>query len=244
MVDRMAPLLAHASRVQGNPRIVKRLLNVVRMRASIAKKRSMPLDETIITKLALFERCTDAPATEAFYDAINNAPGGKVEFLRAPEGGKPVEDVKATLPEQWQRHLPFVADWVRLDPKLAEIDLRPAVYLARETIPLRFASSAVPAHVAHAVDELLRTATLSSRAAVTAIGTLSAGEDVMAMEALITEMRKNPDWARTRPDIRGAVLLARSSPGVAKIVARFIRTLPSQPPWLRSMLRDEPWYEG
>ncbi len=242
MVDRMAPLLAQASRVQGNPRIVKRLLNVVRMRASIAKKRGMPLDETIIAKLALFERCTDAPATESFHDAINNAPGGKVEFLRVPEGGEPVEDVKATLPERWQKHLPFVEDWVRLEPKLADIDLRPAVYLARETIPLRFSSSAVPSHVAHAVHELLRTATLSSRAAVSAIGTLSVGQDVMAMEGLITEMRKNPDWSRTRPDLRGAVLLARSSPEAAKIAVRFIRTLPSQSPWLRSMLKDETWY--
>jgi predicted KAP-like P-loop ATPase len=243
MADRMAPLLAHASRVQGNPRIVKRLLNVVRMRASIAKKRNMPLDETVIAKLALFERCTDAPATEAFHNAINSAPGGKLDFLGPPESGEPVEDIKGTLPEPWQKHLAFVADWVKLEPKLADIDLRPAVYLARETVPIRFASSDVPPHVSKAVDELLRTATLSSRAAIAAIATLKAGQDVIAMEALLSEIRKNPDWSRIRPDFRGAVLLARSAPEAAKTVARFVRALPSQPPWMRTMLKDEAWFQ-
>ena len=244
MADRMAPLLAHASRVQGNPRIVKRLLNVVRMRASIAKKRSMPLDEAIIAKLALFERCTDAMATEAFHNAINSATGGKVAFLAAPEGGEPVEDVKTSLPDQWHKHLPFIADWAKLEPKLADIDLRGAVYLARETVPIRFASRAVPAHVVKAVEDLLSTATLSSRAALDAIATLTPGQDVMAMEALLSEMRKNSDWARTRADLRGAVLLARSSPEAGKLAARFIRALPSQPPWMRTMLKDEAWLQG
>jgi hypothetical protein len=203
----------------------------------------MPLDETIIAKLALFERCADALATEALHDAINGAPGGKVEFLRAPEAGEPIDDIKSALPEPWQRHLAFVSDWVRLEPKLADIDLRPAVYLARETIPIRFASSSVPTNVVHAVDELLRTATVTSRAAATAIATLAAGQHILAMDALITEMRKNPDWSRTRSDFRGAVLLARSSPDAAKAAARFVRALTSQPPWMRAMLKDESWYE-
>jgi predicted KAP-like P-loop ATPase len=242
MADRMAPLLAHASRVQGNPRIVKRLLNVVRMRASIAKKRSMPLDEAIIAKLALFERCTDAPATEALHELISVSPGGKVEFLPTFERGEPIEEGRTKLPEAWQKHLPFVADWMRLEPKLADVDLRPAVYLARETIPVRFVSSTTPSEVTHAIDELLRTATLASRAAANAIAGLSAGQDIMVMEGLVAELRKNPDWAKTRSDLRGAVLLSRSSPEAAKILSRFIRTVPDHPPWMRTMLKDETWY--
>ncbi|CCM79523.1 putative tranposase [Rhizobium mesoamericanum STM3625] len=39
-------------------RIVKRMLNVIRMRASVARWRGMALDESVIAKLALFERCT------------------------------------------------------------------------------------------------------------------------------------------------------------------------------------------
>lgn len=242
MADRMAPLLAHASRVQGNPRIVKRLLNVVRMRASIAKKRGMPLDEAIIAKLALFERCADAPATEALHDAINASTGGKVGFFPAFEQGETAEEGKAKLPEAWQKHLPFISDWMGLEPKLADVDLRPAVYLARETIPVRFVSSATPPQVIQAINELLRTPTLASRAAANAIAALSAGQDIMVMEGLVAEMRKNSDWSKTRSDLRGAVLLARSSAEGVKVLARFIRTVPDHPAWMRAMLKDEAWY--
>jgi predicted KAP-like P-loop ATPase len=243
MADRMAPMLAHASRVQGNPRIVKRLLNVVRMRDSIARKRKMPLDETVIAKLALFERCTDAEATEALHNAINNAPGGRLTMLAAAERGEREEDYKSEFPEAWNNHLPFIAEWVRLEPKLADVDLRPAVYLARETVPLRLASRTIPPNVQRAVGELLRTATLSSRAATEAIGALAGADHALAMEQLVVEMRKNPDWSKTRPDFRGAVLLARASGEAAKIANRFVRALQERPPWMNAMLRTETWFE-
>jgi predicted KAP-like P-loop ATPase len=63
VADRIAPILATSPIVSGNPRIVKRLLNVVKMRSQIAKRRDMPLDEGVITKLVIFERCAGADAT-------------------------------------------------------------------------------------------------------------------------------------------------------------------------------------
>lgn len=244
MGDRMAPLLAHSERVLGNPRIVKRLLNVVRMRAAIARKRSMPLDEAIIAKLALFERCVDSSATEALHNAINAAPGGKLQILQPIEDGEPIEDHKASLPEKWHPHLAFVSDWARLQPKLAGLDLKPAVYLARETIPVRIASAAVSPHVTQAVETLLKTPTMSSQAAIAAVLTLKGGHEVVGMDALVAEMRKNSDWSKVRADVRGAVLLARASPDASKIAIRFFNDLPSCPPWLRSMLSSEDWYKG
>jgi predicted KAP-like P-loop ATPase len=244
MGDRMAPLLAHSQRVLGNPRIVKRLLNVVRMRAAIARKRSMPLDEAIIAKLALFERCVDSSATEALHNAINAAPEGKLQFLQPIENGEPIEDHKGSLPDTWQPHLAFVSDWARLQPKLADIDLKPAVYLARETIPVTVASGAVPPHVTNAVETLLKTPTLSSQGAAAAVAALKGGHETVGMDALVVEMRKNADWTKVRADVRGAVLLARASPDAAKIAARFLRDIPLPPAWLRNMLSSEPWYEA
>src|SRR5690606_3061359 len=57
-MDRLAGLLTHSLRINGTPRIVKRMLNVIRMRSSVARHRQMALDESNIAKLALFERCT------------------------------------------------------------------------------------------------------------------------------------------------------------------------------------------
>ena len=128
-------MLALSMRVQGNPRIVKRLMNVVKMRASIAKKRGMPLDEAIIAKLALFERCTDVAAAEALHHAINDAGDGKPKLLKDLERTLSEETLKGLLPGAWQKHLSVVQDWVRLEPRVGGGDLRPAVYLARETVP-------------------------------------------------------------------------------------------------------------
>jgi hypothetical protein len=101
----------------------------------------------------------------------------------------------------------------------------------------------VPPNVVQAVEELLRTATLTSRAAGAAIGTLTSGQHVTAMDAIVSEMRKNAEWAKTRSDVRGAVLLARGSSDAAKVLARYLRSLPTQPPWLGAMLRDENWFK-
>ena len=243
MADRMAPMLAHATRVQGNPRIVKRLLNVVRMRASIARKRKMPLDETVIAKLALFERCTDMTATEALHDAINAAPAGKPALLQDLETAESEDEVKRQLPEAWQKHFAFIYEWVRLAPKLGGVDLRPAVYLARETVPLRLSSTALSPKALQAIESLLQTATISSKGAANAIAALDGGERVLVMEQLVGEIRKNATWDKVRSDFRGAVLLARSSPDAAKIFARFIRSLPKRPPWMNTLLKDDDWFE-
>jgi predicted KAP-like P-loop ATPase len=201
----------------------------------------MPLDEAVIAKLALFERCTDTTATEALHDAINAAPAGKPDILPKLEGARTDDELRTHLPESWQKHLVFVKDWVQLEPKLAGIDLRPAVYLARETVPLRLSAAALSPKAVAAVESLLHTATVSSRAAREAIENLDGVEQVMVMEQLIVEMRKNAVWDQVRSDFRGAVLLARHSAEAGKALARFVRSLPRRPAWMTPLIRDDSW---
>jgi predicted KAP-like P-loop ATPase len=241
MADRMSPMLAYSGRVQGNPRIVKRLFNVVRMRSAIARKRKMPLDEAIIAKLALFERCTESAATEFMHDQISAAPSGKPELLTKLEHADTDTELGELIPAQWQKHAEVVKEWVRLEPKLSGIDLRPAVYLARETVPLRLSAAALPPKVRIAVEALLETSTVSSRAATDAIGTLDGAERALAMDQMVREMQKNPAWEKARSDFRGAVLLARSSPEAAKQLRRFVDGLSTKPPWLNAQIRNEVW---
>ena len=138
-MDLVANQLAYAERVQGNPRIVKRLLNVIRMRAAVARRRKMPLDESLIAKLALFERCTDGEAIRSFGRLVNEAEKGKVDLLTRLEA-IPHEDDQAfesELPKEWQKHKPFIQDWLRLAPPLGGVDLRAVFYLSRETLPIQ-----------------------------------------------------------------------------------------------------------
>lgn len=240
---RIAPMLAHSDRVNGNPRIIKRLMNVVRMRRSIASKRGMDLDDGVIAKLALFERCTDGQATETLHHVINAAGNGKPELLATLEAATSGEALRAACPESWKKHVNVIQDWVRLEPKLAGIDLRPAVYLARETVPLRIGASGLSAPAKNAVRELLTTPTLSSNAARDAAEAIAPAERVAAMEELVAEMRKSPEWSRNRADFRGAVVLARASNEAAAVFNRFLRAIPKRPKWMTPILDDETWVE-
>lgn len=244
VADRIAPLLALSPGVLGNPRTVKRMLNVVRMRTSVARRRKMPLDEAMITKLALLERCTDSDATEELHNLINLSPNGKPALITQLEKAKSGQKAPE-LPESWAKHETFIHEWAKLEPALAEVDLRPAVYLARETVPLRIRSEAMSANAAKAVTTLLQVRSIGSPAAKGALDSLAPTDLVPAMEAIVDAMRKNSDWARLRPDFRGAVLLADRSDAAAAILVRFFRSLQlvKTPGWVSTMVKDKTWWE-
>ncbi|WP_438345917.1 KAP family P-loop NTPase fold protein [Methylorubrum populi] len=246
LADRMAPLLAYSANVKGNPRIIKRMLNVVRMRASVARKRGMPIDEAIIAKFVLFERCTAAAAVDALHDAIN-ASAGKPEFFALLEDANALAaDTEGACPEPMRPYMTFIRDWSALEPPLADIDLRPAVYLARETVPLRSIAAALSPAALRAVDVLRDVRTASSPAARDALAAVDAIEHVPMMDALVRDMRRNPDWMRSRRDFLGATLLADIAPEAAVVLVRFVRSLelPRRPPWMSALLAGKAWAEG
>jgi len=241
---RMAPMLAQSSKVNGNPRIVKRMMNVVRMRASVAKRREMNLDEAVVAKLALFERCTDVTATRALQHEVQAAASGKPELFTKAEAAKTEAALREVLPEALKPHLAVLRDWFGLDPKLSGIDLRPAVYLSRETVPMRLRGSALSAATLRSVEALLATSTVSSTAAADAAAGIDPAEAVAAMEEMIADMRKNADWSKLRSDVRGAVVLARTWPDAAARLNRYIRSLVQRPKWLETLIKNEPWVEA
>lgn len=237
-MDRLAGLLAHSKQVNGNPRIVKRLLNVVRMRVSVARRRGMALDESIIAKLALFERCTDESAIRALNALISAAPGGKAPtFVELEALGDSVTPDK--LPKDWQKYWDFVSDWLKLHPPLGGIDLRPAVYLSKETMPVKMSPQRISAKTLKAIEVLLKTATVNSAASKSALEEIDPAEIGDAMDEIIATMKRNPDWTRVRNDFRGASLLAKRDPIAHEKLVGFITTLPRQPVWMKTMMKDE-----
>ena len=244
MADRMAPTLAHSPGVLGNPRIVKRMLNVVRMRTSVARRRSMPLDEAMIAKLALFERCTDNDATEELHNLVYAAQDGKPMLFAELERAT-ADQPTPTLPEVWGKHSSFVLEWSKLPPSLEEVDLRPAVYLARETIPLRMPAVSTSAASLHAIETLSKVTSISSPAGKAALDALRPEDLVLVMDALIGDMRKNSAWNRARSDFRGSVMTADRSEDAAVQLSRFVRSLqfPKLPGWMATMLKGRSWWQ-
>ena len=245
VADRMAALLANAPLVEGNPRIVKRMLNVVRLRSRIAERREMPVDEQMVAKFALFERCVEPGAITKMYVLINEAPSGKPELIVELEKLRddPPKFTEA-CPEEWKKNARFLLDWFGLSPTLGALDLRPLVYLSRETTPLRSQSAELSQAAAQAALRLRSIRTLASPAAKEAIQSIPAGEHVGAMKDLIAVLRSHPDWKNKPEAFTGAQLLADANPAAAEELAAFLRGLPGQiSPWLRAAIGDKDWFK-
>lgn len=247
IADRMAALLAKSTYVEGNPRIVKRLLNVVRLRARIAERRQMPVDEGMVAKFALFERCASSRAVAKLYSLINEAPSGQPPLVCELE--KLLEDQEAfnkTSPKEWDEDTSFLWDWFGLKPSLAGHDLRALVYLSRETTALRVQSSDLSHAAAQAFERLRKITTTASPAGKAAIKEIPAAERLGVMRELIEVFRPHPDW-QTKPEaFTGAALLAEADGqgGVAAgLLASFVRNLPKKPPWLQALVREKAWFK-
>ncbi|MBP2309660.1 putative KAP-like P-loop ATPase [Azospirillum melinis] len=250
IADRMAPMLVNSDQVRGNPRIVKRMLNVVRMRAKIAERRKMPVDEALVAKLALFERCTDSTAATYLYREINAAPDGKPEVLA--KLALHLDDERAfdeACPKEWKPNakiLSFVREWLALDPPLAGINLRPLVYLSRETIPLRSLKGGLSATATEGLRVLLRTTKMSSKSAIAAANSIAESERAAVMKAMIETFRPHGDWLNSPTGFHGALILAdRSTEAAADLVAFIKLTNPQgPPPWLGQYVREKSWFKA
>lgn len=245
--DRISPILANSPIIHGNPRIVKRLLNVVKMRSNIANRRSIPLDEAIITKLVIFERCAGAEATADFYRLVDKEKGKPV-ILKLLEK-EPLEDFPSDAPKNWINNpttKDFILEWAQLEPALADVDLRAAIYLSRETMPIGIYTVNLSPSGQEALKTLLNTRNISSPAANNVLDNLPFEEQVPVMQGVISYLRQVSDWNKQPKGFAGGCLLAQRSENAARIFRRFIAGLElgkRQPPWLTTLLKSERWYK-
>ena len=240
--NRIAPLLANSPNIQGNPRIVKRILNTIKMRTKIANKRQMPLDEAIITKLVIFERCVDYDVITKFYRLVNEREG-KPELLKELEDNN--EQNLSTLSENKPIQA-FIKEWAKLEPKLSNVDLRAAIYLSRETIPLNTYTAQLSQKAQDALNILLTTTSRTgSQGTQDAIQQLTMDEQISVMDALVEQLRKVDNWDKSPNGFVGAYLLAENSEDGARILNRFIIGLKQsvKKPWLNTALKNANWYK-
>lgn len=245
LADRIAPLLATSPFIHGNPRIVKRLLNVVKMRSRIAKRRGMPLDESLITKLVIFERCAGADATADLYKMIDTE-SGKPEILARLEDASD-NKLPVNAPDSWRKSEEgegFIYQWSKLEPSLKDRDLRAAIYLSRETMPLGVYANGMSTEGQNALKVLTETSKISNPLAAEVSNRVPLADQVPVMEGIVEHLRQVVDWNSQPKGFAGACLLAVQSPGAARVFARYIGGLAKQPPWMKAMLKDAQWLKG
>ncbi|KOH46710.1 KAP family P-loop NTPase fold protein [Sunxiuqinia dokdonensis] len=143
----LANIMTTSTKIKGNPRLIKRFLNTLYIRMAISESLGVNVDESVLVKLLLFERCGNPSAYSELLSKVNENVEGKPSFLKQWE-----EDIskgkKIELTENWKDDEHFVKEWLELSPTLSDRDLRGALYVSREHTPLitpedRLSSSAI-----------------------------------------------------------------------------------------------------
>jgi predicted KAP-like P-loop ATPase len=221
IADRLAPILAWAPNIQGNPRIVKRLLNAVFLRRVLAANREMNVDLATLAKLAVFERCTDEEATLALYRLVMEGKDAEIHLLPADK----INGDQPDLPADWKKHEDFINKWRGMEPLFEDAKaLRPAVFLSRDVMAPALAREDLSETVRKAVEALLKVDSVNSPVGKNIANALSAGDRCTAMSLLIEAMRER-EWTAPVPGIYGALILAQASAEASAELKAFVNGL-------------------
>lgn len=130
LAEQLAGIMVTADQINGNPRLIKRFLNNLIIRDKIARLNGMTIDFGALVKMQLFERCASPAAFEFLVKKSIESQDGKLDFLKDIEEkmakGEGYEPVDASWNTQ------FISEWLKLEPKLGNIDIRPLLYLSRD----------------------------------------------------------------------------------------------------------------
>jgi predicted KAP-like P-loop ATPase len=130
IAEQLAGILVSAENINGNPRLIKRFLNALKIREKVAKLNGITVDFSCLVKMLLFERCASAGAFEFLLKKSAESQDGKLEFLQVIE--KALADGKEYVHPDLTWKSPFFESWLKLAPPLGDVDIRPLMYLSRD----------------------------------------------------------------------------------------------------------------
>jgi predicted KAP-like P-loop ATPase len=224
LAQQIGPILAEGTK--GNPRQIKRFLNSLAIRLTIAKERGFGRDVNgaVLGKLMLAERFQpdfyDHLAAEAML-----APDGRVPLLaeleataradtkagdkkeKGSKGGKTAAradgDNEKWLSREW------LLKWAKINPTLADEDMRPYVFVARDK---RILATAAEASSLDALIESLSGGDLAARAVEPQVRGLSSGDAEQLFTALRERVLRASNFQTQPAGFTGLMLVAKNHP--------------------------------
>lgn len=236
--DRLAPLMVAASGIAGNPRLIKRFLNALSIRMTISNAQGVGVDEAVLAKLMLFERLGDTKAFADLVSKVTASESGKPTFLAEWEQ-QAAAGAAISLEDPWSA--PFVEEWLRLPPQLAEVDLRGALYVSREHAPLITPEDRLSSDAAELLSALLAQPAMAGSMKVR-LAALARAETSVLMDRVLEKARREQEWGV--PEIlEAAVALADADPALSARLAAFLRDRPPTQirPNIVPRIADKPW---
>lgn len=248
-VDQALLISAHVTKIlsegtRGNPRQIKRFLNSMMLRNAIAEERGFGADiqRPVLAKIMLAERFYPD-----FYEQIARlaaATDGKPEALARFEESvrKPVVDgdgkektsdkdagkarPKSTpLPpevEEWAKN-EWAKNWAAIDPLLADVDLRPYVFVTRDKRS-SLGGLAAASHLEGLVEKLMGPR-MMARGAAQEITKLNGPEPEEVFDAIRGRILQADSFTTEPKGVQGLISLVEAHPSLQRRLLDLIQEL-------------------
>jgi len=228
LADRLARQMIISPKVNGNPRLIKRFMNTLSIRRSLAKVQEIAVNDAVFTKLMLFERFASATSFNSLTELISAAPDGKSATLRDLEidirKGEIVDDSR--WPSGWKEDAKLIDDWLKLPPDLGGLDLRGALHVGRESAPIIAAENKLTKNAAALLAQLLAVKTTPTAAIKAQIVGVSPDERGLIMTSLLDKANAETEWG-TPSILYGLAVVAEADHVQADRLTVFFGSIPS-----------------
>ncbi|MDF5377166.1 ATPase, partial [Vibrio parahaemolyticus] len=119
----------------------------------------------------------------------------------------------------------------------ANVNLTPAAYLSRESIPMGLVNAVMSGAAQKLVKDLMKQTERLSHTNQNAIAATPREDYLAVMDGLIENFRTVSDWSKAPPGIYGARLLAVEEPKCKKALLTYVKGLPKQR-WLNVIIKE------
>ena len=221
LADRLAPLMASSTKISGNPRLIKRFLNTLSIRLTTAKAQSVDIDAAVLAKLLLFERCSSSSQYGYLLKKIGDTKDGKPAFLSAYEAIARQDTSKLDLPSDFKSD--FIADWLALEPELSGVDMRSALYISREHMPVLLKDERLSAEGAEILDLMMNDKSLPNKAEEK-MSALPKWELDLMLEKFLAHVRQEQKF--TVNNMKAGLTISKTNNDLAVTFKNYLLQLP------------------
>lgn len=214
-----------AQNTEGNPRKIKRFVNMLLLRYEIAKNRGFgdELELAILAKMMLAEYYeTD------FYKELPNhldseGKWGDISEILS-EIQKMFEDKeKVEVKDRWY-DLNKIREWLITEPEIIDRDLRPYYYACKEKIDY-FSGKSSQNDLSDVVDLLFRDE-MTITGYIENIQSLTSQESEQVFNVVVQKIMERGQFEKKQKGIDGLIILVQYWPELRKSLVNFIDTIP------------------
>ena len=186
IADQLAEVLSDG--LHGNPRQVKRFLNMMDIRMKMSKHKSVSLNRMVLTKIMMLEYIRPHAFNTIAKMAANNTLSEELAILEDEKQESRIDSLQQL--NIWGKD-DWIMSWVKIEPKLATEELNPYFYFTRTSLDERISriSANLSPKAQDVLDDLLSKSEINLKKALEV--EISDMEAVNILEAMFVRMDRD-----------------------------------------------------